>query len=87
VRVTSNPGGDTFNYEGVQASDNPAMTIWMFSVYGGLRLSGDPDAPHEEVSKVGAVTGSKRFMDIPEVGEKQLRLQPWRHPVGQLVPR
>lgn len=63
VRCTGKPGGGTFNYEGVQASDNPSTTIWMFSVYGGVRLSGDPDAPHEEVSKVGAVTGSKRFMD------------------------
>jgi hypothetical protein len=63
VRVTGNPGDGTFSYEAVQASDNPGMTIWMFSVYGGLRLSGDPDAPHEEVSKIGAITGSKRFMD------------------------
>jgi hypothetical protein len=63
VRVTGNPGGGTFSYEGVQASDNPSMTIWLFSVYGGARLSGDPDAPDEEVSKVGAVSGSKRFMD------------------------
>ena len=55
------PGGGTLNYEGA-ASDNPSTTIWMFSVYGGGRLSGDPDAPHEEVSKVGALTGSKRFM-------------------------
>jgi hypothetical protein len=61
VRCTGKPGGATFNYEGVQASDS--MTIWMFSVYGGVRLSGDPDTPHEEVSKVGAVTGSKPFMD------------------------
>jgi hypothetical protein len=63
VRCTGDPGGGTFNYEGVQASNNPNRTIWMFSVYGGVRLSGDPDAPHEEVSKVGAVTGSKHFMD------------------------
>jgi hypothetical protein len=61
VRCTGDPGGGTFNYEGVQASDN--MTIWMFSVYGGVRLSGDPGAPHDEVSKVFAVTGSKHFVD------------------------
>jgi hypothetical protein len=63
VRVTRNLGGGTFSYEGVQASDNPCMTIWMFSIYDGVRLRGDPDAPHEEVSKVGAVTGSTHFMD------------------------
>jgi hypothetical protein len=63
TRVIGDFGNGTFSYEGVQASDNPAMTIWIFSVYGGLRLSGDPDAPHEEASKIGAVTGSKRFMD------------------------
>ena len=40
-RVTGNPGGETFSYEGVQASDNLAMTIWTFSLYGGVKI-GEP---------------------------------------------
>jgi hypothetical protein len=63
VRVSAKPGGGTFSYEGAQASDNPNMTIWMFSVYGGLKLSSGPDAPHEETSRVGVITGSQHFMD------------------------
>ena len=63
TRVGDSPGGDTFSYEGAQASDNPNMTIWMFSVYGGLKLTGDPGAPHEEASKIGVVTASQPFID------------------------
>jgi hypothetical protein len=39
------------------------MTIWMFSVYGGLKFTGDPGAPHEEASKIGVVTASESFID------------------------
>jgi hypothetical protein len=63
MRVGDCPGGGTFGYEGAQASDNPNMTIWMFSVYGGLKLTGDPGAPHDEASKIGVVTASQPFID------------------------
>jgi hypothetical protein len=63
MRVGANLGGDAFSYEGAQASDNPNMTIWMFSVYGGLKLTGDPGAPEEEASKIGVVTASQPFID------------------------
>lgn len=61
MRVSDNLGGDAFSYEGVRASDN--LTYWMFSVYGGLKLGGDPSAPREEASKVGVVTASRSFID------------------------
>jgi hypothetical protein len=63
MRVVASPGGGAFSYEGARASDNPNMTIWMFSVYGGLKLTGDSGAPHEETSKIGVLTGSQPFMD------------------------
>jgi hypothetical protein len=63
TRVTRDLGSGTFSYEGVQARDNPCMTIWIFSVFGGAKLTGDPDAPFEQVSKVGAMTGSKPLID------------------------
>jgi hypothetical protein len=51
VRCARDLGDGTFSYEGVQASDNPRMTVWTFSVYGGFRLTGAPDAPHEHFSR------------------------------------
>jgi hypothetical protein len=63
MRVSASPGGGTFSYEGAQGLDSPNMTIWMFSVYGGLKFTGDPGAPHEEASKIGVVTASESFID------------------------
>jgi hypothetical protein len=34
------------------------MSMWLFSIYGGVRWSGDPSAPHEEVSLIGVLTAS-----------------------------
>jgi hypothetical protein len=62
ARVTGSPGKGTFTYEGGQSLDNPQMTLWRFSVYGGATSSGDPDAPLECNSVIGAVTGSKQMM-------------------------
>ncbi len=38
------------------------MSIWRFSVYGGATFSGDPDAPLDCNSVVGAVTGTRQVM-------------------------
>jgi len=62
ARVKDSPGAGTFAYEGAQGSDIPQMTVWRFSIYGGAVVSGDPDAPFEHNSLVGAVTGSKQMM-------------------------
>jgi hypothetical protein len=63
ARTTENLGDDTFAYVGVQGMDNPQMSVWVFAIYGGLRLSGDPDAPHEQVSKVGVLIASKELIE------------------------
>jgi hypothetical protein len=63
ARVEENFGEHTFLYVGVQGTDNPQFSMWLFSIYGGVRLSGDPDAPNEEVSLVGALTASTPGME------------------------
>jgi hypothetical protein len=41
-RVGGNLGENTFGYEGAQATDCPQMTVWRFSMYGGVTFMGDP---------------------------------------------
>ena len=64
-RVRADIGGGTFLYEGAQGTDYPEFSIWAFCIYGGVKLSGDPTAPQEEVSRVGAITASKSFLRSP----------------------
>lgn len=35
-RVSKNIGNGAFIYEGLEATDDPALTFWRFSIYGGL---------------------------------------------------
>lgn len=55
-RVLRDLKNGTFWYESAQAGDDPTVTIWRFSVLGGVRL-GDPDAPGEFASRIGVMTG------------------------------
>lgn len=55
-RVFGNLGESTFSYEGVQATDCPQVTVWRFSMYGGVIFMGDPKLPGP-ASLVVAVTG------------------------------
>lgn len=48
------PGNNSFRYEGRQAVDHPALTIWRFQVYGGLQLVGDEEVPHAVASNIWA---------------------------------
>lgn len=60
ARVTGDVGNRTFLYEGVQALDDPALTFWRFSIYGGLMVVGD--APSEPpTSQFVAFTSSKQI--------------------------
>jgi hypothetical protein len=55
-RVVGNLGENTFTYEGVQATNCPQMTVWRFSMYGGVIFMGDPKVPGP-ASLAVAVTG------------------------------
>jgi hypothetical protein len=62
VRINQSLGGGTFTYEGAQSDDDPKITIWRFTVYGGASFCGDPDVSWERNSRIGALTGSERLI-------------------------
>jgi hypothetical protein len=55
-RASANLGNGTFVYDGAQGTDIPDMSIWLFSMFGGIKLSGDPDAPSDETTLIGGIT-------------------------------
>lgn len=54
-RVSQKLGGDTIQYEGVQDLDGPELSLWKFTIYGGVKLTGDP-IPTEHPSLVWGLT-------------------------------
>ncbi len=56
IRVAGNLGENTFSYQGAQAADCPEMTVWRFSMYGGVSFGGDPKVTGPSSLAV-AVTG------------------------------
>jgi hypothetical protein len=62
-RVRSDLGNGAFSYEGAQGTDYPEFSIWRFSIFGGLKLCGDPATPSEELVGLGAITAKQEFLD------------------------
>lgn len=52
-RVDVSLGDGTFRYAGAQAGDNPHITVWEFTLYGGLRSELSGDGP----CNIGVLTG------------------------------
>lgn len=65
-QVSNDLGNGAFRYEGGQG-DYPELTVWRFSIYGGLVMAGDPNAPHEIATGIGAMTATKDFLARPAV--------------------
>ena len=57
--VDEDVGQGTFHYRGAQAADNPQITVWEFSIYGGIRTAESGDGAHN----IGVMTGPKRIVD------------------------
>jgi hypothetical protein len=63
ARVSNNLANGTFVYEGVQAVDDPSITVWKFRVYGGLASFEDEIASEMQGSHLISITGpSSAFM-------------------------
>jgi hypothetical protein len=54
-RVTGNVGQGAMVYRGVQAVDNPKISMWEVSLFGGFKTVGDD--PRTPSTKFGAMTG------------------------------
>ena len=63
ARVHADLGNGTVNYIGVQAVDRRDLTIWRIKFYGGVAVSGDPNAPEEVATEVAVVTGPTRLVN------------------------
>ncbi len=68
--VSGNLGNGTFLYHGNQGTDSDTISAWRFLVYGGLKVTGDPDAPGEKTAQIGALTGPKRVFDRADLRAK-----------------
>ena len=66
-RVRCVLGNGAFSYKGVQGTNYPEFSIWKISVYGGLKLCGDPTAPMEVVTGLGIITAERQFLQRPNV--------------------
>ena len=63
-RVQNTLGNKTVSYAGVQAKDIPQLTVWRVQLYGGLKVTGDPNAPQQVSSELAAVTGPERIVHL-----------------------
>jgi hypothetical protein len=64
-RVQRDLKNGTYWYEGAQAVDDPTVTIWRLSVFGGVQF-GDPDVPGEIASRIGVMTGPQTIRQNTE---------------------
>lgn len=63
-RVQQDLGKATVCYSGVQAVDTPQLTLWRIQFYGGMVLSGDPQAPNAVSTEIAVITGPKRIVSL-----------------------
>jgi hypothetical protein len=62
ARVERNLGHGTFCYEGAQGIDLPQVTIWRFSMYGGIHF-GAPSVLGEVATRIGVMTGPRSIKE------------------------
>jgi hypothetical protein len=67
-RVQETVGNGTFIYKGAQGVDNPQVSVWEFSVFGGLKLI-DDDASDQSVT-FGAFTALSMSRRAQTVGSE-----------------
>lgn len=64
AHVQGRLGKDTILYEGVQAHDDPCLTIWRFRLYGGTLFVDDSGPRPEGTSNIWATTSRSGAPDI-----------------------
>jgi hypothetical protein len=55
-RVRESVGDGAFEYDGLQSAQDQHVTVWRLRLYGGVRLGGDPNAPHEDARHLWVTT-------------------------------
>ena len=60
-RVRSSLGNEVFVYDGLQSTSEPQISIWKFTPFGGVQMSGDPNFPQETPTDVWVTTNPARI--------------------------
>lgn len=60
-RIKNNLGRGALEYEGAQGVDNDSVSVWLISIYGGIRTISDDEA--EPRSNFGVFTGPSTIID------------------------
>jgi hypothetical protein len=66
-RVNGSVGGGAFLYQGAQAVDDAALTMWRFQAFGGVMMMGDEHVPGAGDYTVWVTTARRSL--IPEPGQ------------------
>lgn len=64
ARAKASVGGGAFEYNGLQAVDDPLLSIWCFRAYGGITLGGDSRENAEATPRIWAMTSRQPLLDI-----------------------
>jgi len=64
-QVNGELGEGTIRYKGIQSVECPYLSLWRFSVYGGLKFGDDPNAPSETPTLIWGLTGKTKA--IPDM--------------------
>jgi hypothetical protein len=58
-RISRDVGNGTFYYHGALGEGSQPISVWKYTIYGGLEVTGDPERPYEVSSSIGCITGSE----------------------------
>jgi hypothetical protein len=62
-RVSEDLGAGTFRYAGAQGTDQPETSIWIFSIYQGVKFTEDREETAGASINIGALTGNSRILE------------------------
>lgn len=65
--IANDLGNETFVYEGQQGKDDPALTVWKFSVFGGALLAGRGEDQRATTTGLRVVTARREVLVRPAV--------------------
>lgn len=62
-RLCEDVGAGTFAYSAAQGVDNPKVSVWELSIYGGIKLAAGGTPARPTGSKIGVMVGPRSIFD------------------------
>lgn len=69
-RLDETLGNGVLRYTAVQGTDRPEISVWVLSLFNGLKVSGDD--PREQATRWGVMTGGRPMQERAERAAKSL---------------